>query len=126
MRVFAFGIHIAMSIFVSPQIHAGDKPKVITTADMRELAAIELKEAEKSLNIVFFKLISRLDNRKQIDLLTSSQQSWLVSREKTAKFAASFYDGGSIQPQIYTISLTVATKARTAELQYFLDTEFDH
>ena len=105
---------------------AESTPRIITTVEMREHAWKEFNEADAQLNAVYKKLLARIDDPAQKANLQTAQKAWLKYRDTNAKFEASFYEGGSIQPQIHTICLTTMTKNRSLELQHVLDNEFDH
>ena len=106
-----------------PQISPADP--IITTVEMRKIAGKEFAEADEQLNKVYAKLLARLDASQKLKL-RMAQRAWLKYRDENATFEASFFEGGSIQPQIYAGSLTAMTANRTKELQQVLDTAFDH
>ena len=111
------------------QAQAPSKPessiRIITTIEMRENAWKEFNEADANLNVVYKKLLARIEEPAVKANLQAAQRAWLHYRDTNAKFEASFYEGGTIQPQIHTISMTTMTKNRSKELQNVLDTEFD-
>jgi uncharacterized protein YecT (DUF1311 family) len=104
---------------------AGQIPWSETTAGMREQASKVYKQADTKLNAVFNRLLAKIDDEVQKEKLRSAQRAWLKYRDANAEFESFFYDGGTIQPQICTNSLTTMTKNRTKELQHILATEFD-
>lgn len=98
--------------------------KIETTVEMRESASKDLKAADAMLNQVYSQLLSKIQDSNQKAKLRTAQRAWLKYRDTQAQFEASFYSGGSIQPQIFTTCLAATTKKRVQELLSVLNTEF--
>lgn len=103
-----------------------DLPRSETTAGMIEAADTGLRAEDAQLNKVYRKLMALIANAPQKEQLKAAQRAWVKFRDGNAEFEASFYEGGSIQPQIRIGCLRRMTVARTAELQAVLDSESGH
>ena len=86
-----------------------------TQAEMNQSAARGYYKVDAELNKVYKMLISKLDeNRKS--LLIKAENDWIKYRDAHCKFEASFYEGGSMQPMIYSSCLEGITQDRIKEL----------
>ena len=87
-----------------------------TQMEMNQVAAIKFKKADTELNKVYNQLMKMLDkNEKQ--LLITAEKDWLKFRNSHCKFVASQYEGGSMQPLIYSTCLEELTRTRIAEIK---------
>ncbi len=87
-----------------------------TQLEMNETANAKYKKADVELNKVYKQLMSILDqNEKQ--LLIQAEKDWMKFRDSHCKFDASQYEGGSIQPLIYSTCLEELTRKRIAEIK---------
>ena len=83
---------------------------------MNETANVKFKKADAELNKVYKQLMAILDkNEKQ--LLIQAEKDWMKFRDSHCKFDASQYEGGSIQPLIYSTCLEELTKKRIVEIR---------
>lgn len=87
-------------------------------AEMNMCAAKRFKAADAELNKVYNQLVSKLgDDAGQLAKLKAAEVSWLKYRDDNCDYEASFFDGGSMKPLIYSSCMGRMTKARTAELR---------
>ena len=76
----------------------------------------EFKAADAALNRAYNQLSAKLDEGERARL-KEVELAWLKYRDAECEFEASFYEGGSMQPLIYSTCLTHVTKTRTAEIR---------
>jgi uncharacterized protein YecT (DUF1311 family) len=87
-----------------------------TQAEMNQTAAKGYYKADAELNKVYKVLMSKLDEKGK-SLLIKAENDWIKYRDSHCKFEASFYDGGSMQPMIYSSCLESVTMDRIKELK---------
>lgn len=87
-----------------------------TQAEMNQTAAQGYYKADAELNKVYKVLMSKLDEKGK-SLLIKAENDWIKYRDSHCKFEASFYEGGSMQPMIYSSCLESVTKDRIKELK---------
>ena len=93
-----------------------------TQAEMNKTAHDDFKKADAELNKVYNQVMKIL-NGKEKQLLISSQKDWLKFRDSHCKFEIEQYNGGSIQPLIYSTCLTERTNDRIDDLKAILEDE---
>lgn len=87
-----------------------------TQSEMNATAYTNYKKADAQLNKVYKQLVAILD-KKEKPLLIQAEKDWVKFRDSHCKFVASQYEGGSIQPLIYSSCLEELTKKRIAEIK---------
>ncbi len=87
-----------------------------TQLEMNQAAAANFKKADVELNEVYKQLMTMLDKKEKQQLIIA-EKAWLKFRDSHCKFEAQQYDGGSIQPLIYSTCLEDLTKKRIAEIK---------
>jgi uncharacterized protein YecT (DUF1311 family) len=87
-----------------------------TQLEMNETANANYKKADAELNKVYKQLMSILDQNEK-PLLIQAEKDWVKFRDSHCKFEASQYEGGSIQPLIYSTCLEELTKKRIVEIK---------
>ena len=87
-----------------------------TQAEMNQTSAQGYYKADAELNKVYKILISKLDEKGK-GLLIKAENDWIKYRESHCKFEASFYEGGSMQPMIYSGCLESVTMDRIKDLK---------
>jgi uncharacterized protein YecT (DUF1311 family) len=87
-----------------------------TQAEMNQKANKDFVRADAELNKVYKQLIKILDGKEK-QLLIKAQKDWLKFRDSHCEFEAEQYEGGSIQPLIYSTCLTDCTKNRIKDLK---------
>lgn len=85
-------------------------------SEMNEIANVKFKKADAELNKVYKQLMIILDKNEQ-QLLIQAEKDWLKFRDSHCTFEASQYEGGSIQPLIYSTCLEELTKKRIIEIK---------
>jgi uncharacterized protein YecT (DUF1311 family) len=87
-----------------------------TQAEMNQTAGKGYYKADAELNKVYKVLMSKLDEKGK-SLLIKAENDWIKYRDSHCKFEASFYEGGSMQPMIYSGCLESVTMDRIKELK---------
>ena len=87
-----------------------------TQFEMNQCAGKAFRTADATMNQVYRKLVSMLDEGEKAQL-KEAQVAWLKYRDTNCEFVADQYKGGSIRPLIQATCLTDMTKARTTELK---------
>jgi uncharacterized protein YecT (DUF1311 family) len=87
-----------------------------TQMEMNQTANTNYKKADAQLNKVYKQLMLILDKDEK-PLLIQAEKDWVKFRDSHCKFEASQYEGGSIQPLIYSSCLEELTKKRIAEIK---------
>lgn len=87
-----------------------------TQMEINQTANTNYKKADAELNKVYKQLMLILDKDEK-PLLIQAEKDWVKFRDSHCKFEASQYEGGSIQPLIYSSCLEELTKKRIAELK---------
>ncbi len=104
----------------SPQTaHAQNCANPLTQLDMNECAALDYERADAALNAAWGPSMAFAKKLGQGDALRKVQRQWLAYRDAACRLHMSPYDGGSIQPLIYSTCLTDLTRARTRMLNEF-------
>jgi len=87
-----------------------------TQLEMNVTANAKYKKADAELNKVYKQLMAILDQNEK-PLLIQAEKDWVKYRDSHCKFEASQYEGGSIQPLIYSTCLEELTRKRIAEIK---------
>lgn len=87
-----------------------------TQSEMNETANVKYKKADAELNKVYKQLMTILDQNEKL-LLIQAEKDWVKYRDSHCKFDVSQYEGGSIQPLIYSTCLEEITRKRIAEIK---------
>ena len=88
----------------------------LTQFDMNQCAGKAFRAADATMNQVYRKLVSMLDEGEKAQL-KEAQVAWLKYRDTNCEFVADQYKGGSIRPLIQATCLKDMTKGRTTELR---------
>ena len=83
---------------------------------MNETAYASYKKADAELNKVYKKLMAILSQNEKT-LLIQAEKDWVKFRDSHCEFEASQYEGGTIQPLIYSTCLEELTRKRIAEIK---------
>ena len=87
-----------------------------TQAEMNVCADRQFKAADAALNRVYNQLAAKLDADARAKL-KAAEVSWLKYRDDNCDYEAAAFEGGSMQPMIYSYCLERMTRARTTELR---------
>ena len=87
-----------------------------TQLEMNQDAQAEYVKADAELNRTYKQLVVLLD-KKEKQLLVKAQKNWILFRDTHCRFEISTYEGGSIQPLIWSNCLTECTNVRIADLK---------
>ena len=91
-----------------------------TQMEMNQTAYTDFKKADAKLNKIY-KQVMKILNEKEKKLMIKAQKDWLTFRDSHCKFEIKQYDGGSIQPLIYSNCLTERTNTRIKDLKEILE-----
>lgn len=114
---------VALLIDASAQKHTVKSPcyDSHTQLEMNECADRQFQAADTELNRIYKQVVAKAENDPKLKV---AEVSWLKYRDDNCAYEASMYEGGSMQPMVYSFCLERMTKARTAELRDQLK-EFD-
>jgi uncharacterized protein YecT (DUF1311 family) len=87
-----------------------------TQMEMNATAYANYKKTDDQLNKVYKQLMVIVDKNEK-PLLIQAEKDWVKFRDSHCKFETSQYEGGSIQPLIYSTCLEELTKKRIAEIK---------
>lgn len=88
-----------------------------TQLELNQNSYNEYKKADSLLNARYKELTSKLGNSDSKKILVKAQRAWISYRDAHCSYTESFYEGGSIQPIIYTVCLLQLTNNRIKELE---------
>lgn len=91
-----------------------------TQAEMNQTANNDFKKADTKLNKLY-KQVMKILNEKEKKLMVLAQKDWLKFRDSHCKFEIEQYEGGSIQPLLYSTCLTERTNDRIEDLKDILN-----
>jgi uncharacterized protein YecT (DUF1311 family) len=103
-------------LFLFVLLLASNRAYSQTQMEMNQTAAQGYYKADAELNKVYKVLMSKLDEKGK-SLLIKAENDWIKYRDSHCKFEASFYEGGSMQPMIYSSCLESETINRIKELK---------
>lgn len=89
----------------------------LTQFAMNQCAGKAYRAADATMNQVYRKLVSMLDEEEEKAQLKEAQTAWLKYRDTNCEYVADQYKGGSIRPLIEASCLEDMTKRRTTELK---------
>ncbi|BDG09772.1 hypothetical protein AMPC_28850 [Anaeromyxobacter paludicola] len=92
---------------------------------MRACAAASLEAAEKDLQQIYSKVLSKLTDESHRKALRASQEAWQRYRDAEVRLEGALYEGGTIRPQIELYCRASITRARSEELRRLLAENFD-
>jgi uncharacterized protein YecT (DUF1311 family) len=91
-----------------------------TQTEMNQTAHADFEKADAELNKVYKQLIMVL-NKEEKQLLIQAQKDWIKFRDSHCGFEAEEFEGGSMQPLIYSGCLTERTNNRIEDLKASLE-----
>ena len=87
-----------------------------TQVEMNECAAAEYQAADAALNAAWGPAKAFFDGMGHGAALLDAQRKWIAYRDAACQAEILPYDGGSIQPLIYSTCMTRITRQRTDAL----------
>lgn len=102
-----------------PSIDVEDEPALQTQSEMNQHAANRFAHTERELSGEV-EAVEALLEGDALSKFTASHKQWLKYRQKQAELAASFYEGGSMQPLVQVSEMERLTISRIAEIQDFI------
>lgn len=94
-----------------------DRP--LTQIELNNCTHLEYQEVDLKLNQVYQQLRAKKQNPEQEKQLINTQLSWLKFRDLNCEYAASRYQGGSMQTLIYSSCLIRLTQERIQHLESY-------
>ncbi|QEW22459.1 hypothetical protein LA6_004683 [Marinibacterium anthonyi] len=88
-----------------------------TQIELNECAAADYKTADAELNTAWKPAKAFFDQIGHGDALLAAQRQWIAFRDAACQAEILPYDGGSIQPLIYSTCMTRITRQRTEDLK---------
>jgi uncharacterized protein YecT (DUF1311 family) len=88
--------------------------------EMNMEAADNFKKADTELNIVYKKLMAKLDKQGQAKL-QKAQRAWITYRDAEMALAGDGARGGSMSPMLYSWAGTRVTKSRIKDLKMYIE-----
>lgn len=91
-----------------------------TQLEMNQQAAKEHKKADAEMTALYKKALAKLaTDATQKQLLIDAQRAWIKYKEAHCKAEAAVFEGGSMQPLIYSSCLTELTNERSKQLRKY-------
>jgi uncharacterized protein YecT (DUF1311 family) len=123
MKVSAFTVSMILWFLATPsdsvQNQKSQDPcaNAQTTAEMRDCAGKEYKQADAELNKAYKQVMSKLDDEGHQAALKIAQQAWIKYRDTNCEYESYLNQGGTAYSVVHTGCLTRMTKERTAALR---------
>ena len=102
------------------EVFQGFSEKPTTQFELNQISFQDFEKNDLELKHVLERLGSIIDP-PDAERLKIAQDAWREFRDKQARFAAGFYEGGTIKPLIYNVELHAVTEARLKELRQIYD-----
>ena len=124
LSLVALIILVALNVLARPQKTQDPCANAHPTAEMRECAGKEYKQADDELNKVYRQLTAKIgDDEGRKTALKTAQQAWLKYRDSNCDFASYLNRGGTIEPVVRFNCMTEMTASRAKDLRQFLVAE---
>lgn len=109
----------AFLLLSSSYLFAIDCNNAYSTVEMNECASQDYEYVDKQLNLVYKRLMSKLDSVGK-EKLKSAQLAWLKFRDTQAELDADLFRDGTGSTVLFLSSKTSSTQKRVEELQAYL------
>lgn len=107
MPIFAFVLFM-----LAPQ---SDPCDAMTQAQMNRCAHEDYIKADHALNSVYGVLMNTLEEPRKAKL-KASERAWIAFRDAQCEFEASAFEGGTMQPMVFSACMADVTRARAKQL----------
>ncbi len=97
-----------------------DCSKATTQVEINKCSEQQYKSADKELNDLYKKVLTKLDARQKLALI-QSQRKWVSFRDEYAKVYQSIFNEGSMLASAVVKCKTGSTRSRIEELRVLLD-----
>lgn len=121
------GLLTILAMSASSLANAADPPpvakdcsKVDTYQEMVACYWELASEADAELERTYGNLMKKIPASAARDLLSTSQEAWLIYRTNFCSFVSSAVEGGSLQPTVRNMCRLKTTKARLGEIVHQL------
>ncbi|XWK90011.1 MAG: lysozyme inhibitor LprI family protein [Phormidium sp.] len=94
-----------------------------TQVEINTCAGIEYQNADKRLNQVYQQLMPKLSATRKQKLILA-QRAWINFRDANCEFERSQFEGGTMAPAAQAGCMAQLTKARTAQLDQYIEVGF--
>ena len=91
-----------------------------TQLEMNQKAEKDQKKADLIMTKVYKEAMAKCDENGK-KLLLEAQKAWIKYKEAHCRSEASAYEGGSMQPMIWSMCITEMTEQRTKLLKTYLE-----
>jgi uncharacterized protein YecT (DUF1311 family) len=109
----------AFLLLSSSYLFAIDCNNTYSTVEMNECASQDYEYVDKQLNLVYKRLMSKLDSVGK-EKLKTAQLAWLKFRDTQAELDADLFRDGTGSTILFLSSKTSSTQKRVEELQAYL------
>ncbi len=109
----------AFLLLSSSYLFAIDCNNAYSTVEMNECASQDYEYVDKQLNLVYKRLMSKLDSVGK-EKLKTAQLAWLKFRDTQAELDADLFRDGTGSTVLFLSSKTSSTQKRVEELQAYL------
>jgi uncharacterized protein YecT (DUF1311 family) len=92
-----------------------------TQLEMNMDALKTYQKADAEMTAIYKKALKSLTDTAQRRMLIQAQRSWIKYKEDHCRAVAAFYEGGSMQPMVYSECKTEVTRQRIKSLQAYLE-----
>lgn len=92
-----------------------------TQLEMNMDALKTYQKADAEMTAIYKKALKGLTDTAQRRMLIQAQRSWIKYKEDHCRAVAAFYEGGSMQPMVYSECKTEVTRQRIKSLQAYLE-----
>jgi uncharacterized protein YecT (DUF1311 family) len=126
MKLLNFAMLImfaALGVIAEPQKTKDPCANAQTTAEMRDCAGKEYKQADDELNQVYRQLVAKMYDEGRKTALKTAQQAWIRYRDANCDFASYLNRGGTTEPVVRYNCMTGMTVERTKELREYLEAD---
>ena len=124
MRIPLSVLCLATLLGAAPALAQACDPADETQSGLNACAGAEYGAEDAKLNAAYGEIVKRLaDDQESRKLLQVSQRAWIAFRNAECAFATDGSKDGSIYPLLMAECLTGLTKARTQQLNVYLNCE---
>ena len=89
--------------------------------EMNQQAFRDYIKADAEMTVVYKKVLKKMTDSNQKQMLINAQRAWIKYKDAHCKAIANLYEGGSMQPMVYSGCLAELTKERTKNLQTYFE-----
>lgn len=114
MRALCAGLFTAVAM-INPAAAADDCKNPITQYDLNRCSGKDAEREDALLNKNYKELMGKVDAKEKAQI-KNVQLAWIKFRDLQCTYEADRYQGGSMQPMVYSSCLYQMTKQRNKDL----------